>query len=321
MAVVLDLLNRTPGRATPRKRTGPDQPVLRKPDWIRVKAPGSPQWAETSRIVRENKPRHRLRGGGLPEYRRVLGEEARHLHDHGRHLHAGLRLLQREDRPAAARSIRTSRRASPTPSRSSAWRMSSSPRSTATISPTAARSISRQVIRAIRARSPDDDDRGPDAGLPAQGRRARDRRRGQARRLQPQSRNGAVEVSDRPPRRALFPLDPAAAAGEGARSDDLHQVRHHGRPRRGAERGAAAHGRPALRRGRFPHHRPISAADAQAPSGDRASSRRTSSRPSRRSPTPRASCWSRRRPLTRSSHHAGEDFAKLKAARAVALGD
>jgi len=29
--------------------------VLRKPDWIRVKAPGSPQWAATNRIVKENK--------------------------------------------------------------------------------------------------------------------------------------------------------------------------------------------------------------------------------------------------------------------------
>ena len=40
-------------------------------------------------------PGHGLRGGRLPEYRRVLVEEARHLHDHGRHLHARLRLLQR----------------------------------------------------------------------------------------------------------------------------------------------------------------------------------------------------------------------------------
>jgi lipoic acid synthetase len=39
----------------PEKAHRPDQPVLRKPDWIRVKAPGSPQWAETNRIVRENK--------------------------------------------------------------------------------------------------------------------------------------------------------------------------------------------------------------------------------------------------------------------------
>ena len=28
---------------------------VRKPDWIRVKAPGSPKWSETNRIVRENK--------------------------------------------------------------------------------------------------------------------------------------------------------------------------------------------------------------------------------------------------------------------------
>ena len=38
----------------PEKAHRPDQPILRKPDWIRVKAPGSPQWAETNRIVKEN---------------------------------------------------------------------------------------------------------------------------------------------------------------------------------------------------------------------------------------------------------------------------
>ena len=39
----------------PEKAHRPDQPILRKPDWIRVKAPGSPQWAETNRIVKEHK--------------------------------------------------------------------------------------------------------------------------------------------------------------------------------------------------------------------------------------------------------------------------
>ena len=38
----------------PEKAHRPDQPLLRKPDWIRVKAPGSPQYAETRRIVREH---------------------------------------------------------------------------------------------------------------------------------------------------------------------------------------------------------------------------------------------------------------------------
>src|SRR3712207_5889863 len=48
-----------PGRAEarprhPEKAHRPDSPVLRKPDWIRVRAPGSPVWAETRDIVREN---------------------------------------------------------------------------------------------------------------------------------------------------------------------------------------------------------------------------------------------------------------------------
>jgi len=39
----------------PEKQKRPENPVLRKPDWIRVKAPGSPKWAETQKIVKENK--------------------------------------------------------------------------------------------------------------------------------------------------------------------------------------------------------------------------------------------------------------------------
>jgi lipoic acid synthetase len=38
----------------PEKTNRPDMPVLRKPDWIRVKAPGSTVYAETKKIVREN---------------------------------------------------------------------------------------------------------------------------------------------------------------------------------------------------------------------------------------------------------------------------
>ena len=64
MAVVFDIdkdPRRQAGAASadakprhPEKAHRPDQPILRKPDWIRVKAPGSPQWAETNRIVKEN---------------------------------------------------------------------------------------------------------------------------------------------------------------------------------------------------------------------------------------------------------------------------
>src|SRR5579872_2335640 len=59
MTVVLDLLNDDPRRRSaerhPEKAHRPDQPIERKPPWIRVKAPGSRQFAETSRIVRANK--------------------------------------------------------------------------------------------------------------------------------------------------------------------------------------------------------------------------------------------------------------------------
>ena len=39
----------------PEKAHRPDTPVLRKPDWIRVRAPGSPVYRETHRIIREHK--------------------------------------------------------------------------------------------------------------------------------------------------------------------------------------------------------------------------------------------------------------------------
>ena len=38
----------------PEKAHRPDTEVLRKPDWIRVKAPGSPVYRETQQIVRDH---------------------------------------------------------------------------------------------------------------------------------------------------------------------------------------------------------------------------------------------------------------------------
>ncbi|MEP0707335.1 lipoyl synthase [Parvibaculum sp.] len=55
MVTIVDTLK--PDASKPRhpeKAKRPDTPVLRKPDWIRVKAPGSPVYAETKQIVREN---------------------------------------------------------------------------------------------------------------------------------------------------------------------------------------------------------------------------------------------------------------------------
>jgi lipoyl synthase len=53
MVTVLDTLKARPRH--PEKAHKPDTPILRKPDWIRVKAPGSAIYNETKAIVRENR--------------------------------------------------------------------------------------------------------------------------------------------------------------------------------------------------------------------------------------------------------------------------
>jgi lipoic acid synthetase len=53
MVTVLDTSNGLRPRH-PEKAHRPDQPIARKPDWIRVKAPGSPVYNETRAIVREH---------------------------------------------------------------------------------------------------------------------------------------------------------------------------------------------------------------------------------------------------------------------------
>jgi lipoic acid synthetase len=60
----------------PEKARRPDTPVLRKPDWIRVKAPASPGYTNTAKIVRENKLHTVCEEAGCPN----IGEcwEKRH---------------------------------------------------------------------------------------------------------------------------------------------------------------------------------------------------------------------------------------------------
>ena len=53
MAVVLDLVN-NPRPRHPEKAHKPDSPVLPKPDWIRVKAPVSPGYFATLKLMRDN---------------------------------------------------------------------------------------------------------------------------------------------------------------------------------------------------------------------------------------------------------------------------
>jgi lipoic acid synthetase len=53
MTVVIDNTSETRTRH-PEKQKNADTPILRKPSWIRAKAPGSPVYAQTKAIVKEN---------------------------------------------------------------------------------------------------------------------------------------------------------------------------------------------------------------------------------------------------------------------------
>jgi lipoic acid synthetase len=52
---MVTVLDRTARPRHPEKAHKPDTPLVRKPDWIRVKAPGSPAYHETVKIVRDSK--------------------------------------------------------------------------------------------------------------------------------------------------------------------------------------------------------------------------------------------------------------------------
>ncbi|WP_371346338.1 lipoyl synthase [Ancylobacter sp. IITR112] len=55
MVVVLNTLNRALEKPRhPEKAKRAETPVLKKPEWIRVRAPGTPGWQETANIVRAN---------------------------------------------------------------------------------------------------------------------------------------------------------------------------------------------------------------------------------------------------------------------------
>jgi lipoic acid synthetase len=54
MVTILDTVKNAPKARHPEKVNRPDNPIQRKPEWIRVKAPGSPVYRETQGIVKEN---------------------------------------------------------------------------------------------------------------------------------------------------------------------------------------------------------------------------------------------------------------------------
>ena len=60
----------------PEKARRPDNPIPRKPDWLRVKAPGSPEYQATRRLMREHALNTVCEEAGCPN----LGECWKHKH-------------------------------------------------------------------------------------------------------------------------------------------------------------------------------------------------------------------------------------------------
>ena len=125
----------------PEKANRPEHEMLRKPDWIRVRAPGSPVYRETQQIVRENNLVTVCEEAGCPNIGECWSKK-----------HATMMIMGEICTRACAfcnvatgiprRSTRTSLRTLLTPSRSSASTMSSSRPWIVTICRTAGRSIS-----------------------------------------------------------------------------------------------------------------------------------------------------------------------------------
>ena len=148
MAVVLDLLNSDPRKKEeerprhPEKAHRPDQPIARKPDWIRVKAPGSPGWAETNAIVKANKLVTVCEEAGCPNIGECWDKKHATFMIMGDTCTRACAFCNvKTGLPGRARRRRAATMSARRPP-SSASPMSSSPRSIATISTTAAPAIS-----------------------------------------------------------------------------------------------------------------------------------------------------------------------------------
>ncbi len=260
-----------PGERHPEKAHRPDNAQPKKPDWIRVKAPTSEGYRKTRDIMREHKLVTVCEEAGCPNVGECWSQGHATMMIMGEICTRGCTFCNvATGRPDALDVVRARpRRRCRREAGAEACRHHLG-------RPRRSRRRRGRAFRPDDPRHPPprarDHDRDPDAGLPeVRARRAGSRRRRKPGRLQPQPRNRAGPLPRGPSRRALLPLAAPAAAGEGARPRDVHQVRHHGRPRRGPAGGAAGDGRHALGRCRFPDHRPVPAADAEAPRASTAS--------------------------------------------------
>jgi lipoic acid synthetase len=106
MTIVIDNLSGEPEKPQkprhPEKQNRPESAVLRKPSWIRAKAPGSAAYAETRAIVKEHNLVTVCEEAACPNIGECWEQKHATFHDYGRDLHPRLCFLQCGDRCAAA---------------------------------------------------------------------------------------------------------------------------------------------------------------------------------------------------------------------------
>ena len=174
----------------------------RKPSLAEGAAAGRDDLSQAEEGDRGRQPPHRLRGGQLPEHRRVLGARHRDVHDPRRRLHPPLRLLQRPDgRADLERPARAAARRDPGQEDGPA------PRGDHVGRPRRSARLRRLGVRRRRSLDPDDGarvhGRAADPGLPRPGDAAGEGHPRAPRRLQPQRRDGSAPLSARAARLEL----------------------------------------------------------------------------------------------------------------------
>ena len=190
---------------------------MRKPDWIRVKAPVSPGYLDTQRIVRENGLHTVCEEAGCPNIGECWDKK-----------HATFMIMGDTcTRACAFCNVKTG-----LPGALDAAEPEHVAEATAKLglAHIVITSVDRDdladggaahfaaVIRAIRARCPNTTIEVLTPDFLRKDGAAEIVVAARARRLQPQSRNRAVEISHGAAGRALFRFDPAAATGQGNRS-------------------------------------------------------------------------------------------------------
>ena len=77
----------------PEKVNKKSNPIPKKPNWIRVKAPTSSLFEKTKKIVKKNHLITVCEEAACPNISECWQKKARHFHDTWRHLHQSLRFL------------------------------------------------------------------------------------------------------------------------------------------------------------------------------------------------------------------------------------